>query len=63
MQNITREQTIKLAGEALDYAKIYNVPLDTALDHVGAPLSSNCRATMQFHIAKKLGKPIEKLFK
>ena len=60
---MTREQTIKLAEAALNYAKVYNVPLDAALDHVGSPLSGNSRATMQFHIAKKLGRPIEILFK
>ena len=60
---MTREQSIKLAEDALNYAKIYNVPLQAALDHVGASLSGNSRATMEFYISKKLARPIGILFK
>ena len=52
-----------LADAALNYAKVYNVPLDAALDHVGAPVSGNSRATIEFHIAKKVDRPLRILFK
>ena len=55
-----KEQAMKLAESALDYAKTYNVPLDAALDHVGAPVSGNARATIEFHISKKLDMPLRR---
>ena len=60
---MTKEQTIKLANAALAYAKTYNVPLDAALDHVGAPVSGNSRATIELHISRKLDRPLRILFK
>ena len=55
-----KEQAMKLADAALDYAKTYNVPLDAALDHVGAPVSGNSRATIEFHLSKKLDMPLRR---
>ena len=52
---MSRDQIIKIADEALDYARTYNVPIDSAIEHVsGAPLSNNGLASVKSLIDKFL---------
>jgi hypothetical protein len=60
---MTINEIKKVAANVINHAEINNVPLDAALDHVGVPLSGNTRAAIQFHVSKKLKRPIEILFK